>query len=276
MADIDMGRYRVQPRRPAGLDRIDPDEGRKQDGPRRAAIEATFAADLSRLRELQDRLFAERRRALLVVLLAIDTGGKDSTINRVFSGVNPQGCFVRSFDVPSEEERRHDFLWRVHPHVPPAGMIGIFNRSHYEDVTVPRVRGAIDDQEVTRRYEHIRAFERLLRDSGTSVLKFHLRISKDEQARRLLERIDDPAKHWKFNPGDLDDRARWGDYQAAFEEAIHATTTDDAPWHVVPANAKWYRDAVIARAVVEALEALDPRFPAPVDDIEQYRARIEA
>lgn len=274
--ELDLDRYRARPRATGALAGIAADEADGVGKKDRAAIETARDADLDRLRALQERLYAERRRALLVVLLATDTGGKDSTIDHVFSGVNPQGCRVTSFGVPSADELAHDFLWRVHPHAPARGMIGIFNRSHYEDVTVPRVAGASDAAEWARRYEHIRNFESLLADAGTRVLKFHLRVSRAEQARRLLDRVDDPAKHWKFNPQDLEDRARWDDYQRAFEEAIAATTTDAAPWYVVPANHKWFRDAIVARAVVSALEEMDPRYPPPVDDIAQYRARIEA
>ena len=274
--ELDLGRYRVQPRAGLPLKDIDPAEGDHIGKKRRAAIEAERDADLARLRELQARLYAERRQALLVVLLAIDTGGKDSTVDHVFSGVNPLGCQVTNFGVPTEAEAAHDFLWRIHPHVPAKGSLGIFNRSHYEDVTAPRVSGAIDSAEWTRRYEHIRHFERLLTDTGTRVLKFHLRISKDEQARRLLDRVNDPAKHWKFNPHDLDDRQRWGDYQQAFEEALNATSTEQAPWYVVPANTKWFRDAIVARALVGTLDEMDPQYPEPVKDIEQYRARIAA
>jgi PPK2 family polyphosphate:nucleotide phosphotransferase len=272
--EIDLERYRVQPRASTSLADFDPAEAGGIGKKRRAAIEAERDADLARLRELQERLYAERKRSLLVVLLAADTGGKDSTIDHIFSGVNPQGCRVTSFGVPTAEEAAHDFLWRIHPHTPAKGQIGIFNRSHYEDVTAPRVSGAIDVAEWTRRYEHIRHFEQLLTDAGTHVVKFHLRISEDEQAARLLDRINDPVKHWKFNPHDLADRARWDDYQMAFEEALNATSTQHAPWYVVPANAKWLRDAIVARAVSATLENMDPRYPQPVANIEQYAAEI--
>jgi PPK2 family polyphosphate:nucleotide phosphotransferase len=273
---IDLEQYRVQPRASTALADVDPAEADAIGKQGRATIEAERDADLAQLRELQERLYAERTQALLVVLLATDTGGKDSTIARVFSGVNPQGCRVTSFGVPTPEEAAHDFLWRIHPHAPAKGQIGVFNRSHYEDVTAPRVSGAIDAAEWTRRYEHIRHFEQLLTDAGTRVVKFHLRISKDEQAARLLDRVKDPAKHWKFNPHDLADRARWDDYQLAFEEALNATSTPHAPWYVVPANAKWLRDAIVARAIVTTLEQMNPRYPQPVEHIEQYAAEIEA
>jgi PPK2 family polyphosphate:nucleotide phosphotransferase len=267
--DLNVERFRVQPGDHFHLSDIDPDAaGGVRD--LRTDIEALQTETLAELRDLHDRLWAEQQRALLIVLLAIDTGGKDSTVNRIFSGINPQGCRVVSFGVPSTEERQHDFLWRVHYRVPRSGMIGIFNRSHYEDVTVVRVHGAIDQAEWERRYEHIRAFERLLHDTGTAILKFHLRISKDEQARRLRDRLEDPQKHWKFDPNDLREREKWDEHQAAFEDAINATSTDDAPWYVIPANSKWYRDALVTRVIVERLREMNPHFPPPVEGLEQY------
>jgi PPK2 family polyphosphate:nucleotide phosphotransferase len=204
------------------------------------------------------------------MLLAIDTGGKDSTVERIFSGLNPQGCNVSSLGAPTPEEQSHDYLWRIHQHVPAKGIIGIFNRSHYEDVTVPRVHRQIDRKTCERRYGHIRDFERMLVETGTTILKFHLRISKDEQAERLRDRLEDPTKHWKFDPSDLAERKRWDDYQQAFEDAIAATTTDHAPWYVVPANRKWYRDAIIARVIVDTLRSMNPQYPPPVADLSSY------
>ncbi|MDQ3548183.1 MAG: polyphosphate kinase 2 family protein [Chloroflexota bacterium] len=269
MAKLDIGQYRVRPGEPFELASIDPDAAKAlKDG--RGEFEAARDADLADLRDLHERLFAEGEQALLIVMLAIDTGGKDSTIDRIFSGLNPQGCVVSGFRAPTEEELARAFLWRIHQRVPRKGQIGIFNRSHYEDVTVPRVRGWIDEAVWERRYAHILDFESLLVESGTAIVKFHLRISKDEQAERLQDRLDDPSKHWKFDPNDLADRKRWDDYQRAFEEAIAATSTDDAPWYVVPANSKWYRDAIVARAVVERMRRLDPQYPPPVEGIERY------
>jgi len=269
MAKLDIEQYRVRPGKAFELERIDPGVANAFRD-EREAYEAARDAALTELRELHERLYAEREQALLIVMLAIDTGGKDSTIDRIFSGLNPQGCVVSSFGVPTEEERAHDFLWRIHRRMPRKGQIGIFNRSHYEDVTVQRVHEWIDKPIWERRYEHILDFESLLVESGTSVVKFHLRISKEEQAQRLKERLDDPTKHWKFNPDDLAERKRWDDYQEAFEDAIVATSTDDAPWYVVPANSKWYRDAVVARAVVEQMRKLAPQYPSPVEGIERY------
>jgi PPK2 family polyphosphate:nucleotide phosphotransferase len=269
MVELDIEQYHVRPGTDFRLVSVDP-EAAQPWKPHRDEIVARRRADLAELRELHERLFAEGKQALLIVMLAVDAGGKDSTIDRIFSGLNPQGCVVSNFRAPTEDERAHDFLWRIHARVPRRGQIGIFNRSHYEDVTVPRVHGHIDRAEVKRRYAHILDFEDLLVESGTAVVKFHLRISKEEQAERLQERLDDPSKHWKFDPNDLAERKRWDEYQQAFEEAIDATSTDRAPWYVVPANSKWYRDAVVARVVVEQMRRLDPQYPPPVEGIERY------
>jgi len=268
---IETERYRVTPGAPFRLADIDADDTKRAGVPERGAFDTGRETDLAAIGEMQERLYAERRQALLVVMLAIDTGGKDSTINRIFAGVNPQGCRVSSFGVPTQGEREHDYLWRVHLHVPPKGVIGIFNRSHYEDVVVPRVHGDIDQATLDRRYGHIRDFESLLVDTGTAIVKFHLHISKDEQAERLRDRLQDPTKHWKFNPNDLVERESWDTYQQAFEGAIAATTVDWAPWYVIPANRKWYRDAIIARVVADTLRAMNPQYPQPVSDLSSYR-----
>jgi PPK2 family polyphosphate:nucleotide phosphotransferase len=214
-----------------------------------------------RLAELQSHLWAESTRALLVVLQAMDTGGKDSTIRHVFTGVNPQGVKVWSFGVPSEIELDHDYLWRVHQRTPARGTITIFNRSHYEDVLVVRVRELVPEEQWSRRYDHIRDFERMLSDEGTVIVKLFLNISKEEQRVRLQERIDDPEKRWKFRLGDLDERRLWDQYQRAYEDALTRTSTEHAPWYVVPANVKWFRNLVVSRILVETLEAMDPRLP---------------
>ena len=270
MSTLNVERFKVLPGERYNLTSIDSnDSGLDSDGSR-SDIEGATANDLHRMRGFQERLYAESKRALLIVLLATDSGGKDSTTRRIFRGANPMGCIAVGFTRPTEREYRHDFLWRIHKHVPEHGNIGIFNRSHYEDVTVPRVNGNIERDEVLRRYEHIRAFESLLVDSGVTIRKFHLSISRDEQAERLQARLDDPSKHWKFDPSDLEDRERWYDYQAAFEEAINETTTDESPWYIVPANRKWFRDAVVARIVVETLEEMDPQYPEPVPGLDKY------
>jgi PPK2 family polyphosphate:nucleotide phosphotransferase len=267
---LTVDQYRVLPGQRFSFNTLDPGEAKSISKKDRARIEEAQEDDRRELRALQERLYAEKTRSLLIILLAIDGGGKDSTINRIFSGINPQGCNVTSFGVPDSNERAQDFLWRIHRHAPRAGMIGIFNRSHYEDVTVVRVNGWIDRDTWIARYEHIRAFERLLHDRGTRVLKFHLSISRDEQASRLRDRLEDPDKHWKFDPDDLRERERWDEHQAAFEDAVNATSTDDAPWYIVPANSKWYRDAIVTRVIVERLREMNPRYPPPIEGIEQY------
>jgi PPK2 family polyphosphate:nucleotide phosphotransferase len=217
-----------------------------------------------RLETLQEVLYAEGRHRLLIVLQAMDTAGKDSTIRHVFQGVDPLGVRVTCFRTPTPRELSRDFLWRVHQHVPGAGEIGIFNRSHYEDVLITRVNGWIDATECKRRYRQINDFERMLAETGTTILKFYLHISKDEQKTRLEARRDTPHKQWKFQPGDLAARAQWDDYMAAYEAALSATSTAHAPWHVVPANSKLARNLMISRLLIEALEGLQMRYPDPV------------
>ena len=211
--------------------------------------------------ELQDQFAADRRHAMLVILQGIDTSGKDGTVRSVFSETDPLTCNAVGFGVPSEEERDHDYLWRCHAQLPRKGDIVIFNRSYYEDVLVVRVRGFAPEETWKRRYDHINAFEKMLTDEGTIILKFFLHISKEEQRERLQARIDDPTKQWKFRAADLDERKRWDEYQQAFEDMIDRCNTEAAPWHVVPADKKWYRDAVIAKAIVDKLESLSLRYP---------------
>ncbi len=213
------------------------------------------------LAELQNRLFASGQHALLVVLQAMDTGGKDGAIRKVFDSVNPQGVQVVSFKTPTVHELARDFLWRVHQNVPAKGMIGIFNRSHYEDVLIGRVAKLASRQAIDERYEHINAFERLLTDTGTVVLKFYLHISRDEQKVRLEARLADPMKQWKFSSGDLPVREQWEQYMKAYELALSRCNTAYAPWYIVPANKKWYRDLVITRAIVDSLRGLDLKYP---------------
>ena len=225
------------------------------------ATKAETVAIAKEIDRLQDVLYAEGKRALLVILQGTDTSGKDGTIRGVFNETGPLGVTVHAFRSPSEEERAHDYLWRVHHVCPKRGTIGIFNRSHYEEVLVVKVRGYAPADEIERRYEQINAFERMLVENGTTILKFMLHISKKEQAKRLQERLDDPRKHWKFNPGDLDDRAHWDDFQTAYETALARCSTPHAPWHVIPADRKWARNAVIARVVRATLEKMDPQYP---------------
>ncbi len=221
--------------------------------------------------ELQERLYAEDKHKVLIVLQAMDTGGKDGVIKSVMRGVNPQGCQVASFKVPTPEELAHDFLWRVHSRVPGRRFITIFNRSHYEDVLVVRVHNLVPEDVWRQRYEQINNFEKLLADTGTLILKFYLHISKDEQKRRLEARRDTPEKRWKFAVGDLKERAYWNDYMQAYEEALSRCSTPWAPWYVVPANKKWYRDLVVARILVEKLKALDMRYPEAPEGIEEIQ-----
>lgn len=230
-----------------------------------AGVAATEAR-LADLDELQIRLYAESKRSLLIVLQAMDTGGKDGAIKSVFTHVNPQGCAVTSFKAPSSSELARDYLWRVHANVPPRGTIGIFNRSHYEDVLVPAVKGWLPKERIKARYAHINAFEQMLCEEGTTILKFMLHISKDEQRERLVARQDDAAKHWKFNAGDLEARKDWDAYQKAYEETIAATSTEHAPWYVVPADRKWFRNYVLADVIVGALERMKPEFPEAAVD----------
>ncbi|HUO47112.1 MAG TPA: polyphosphate kinase 2 family protein [Acidimicrobiia bacterium] len=261
-----MDRYRVQPGHEVRLDEQDPDDESAFTAGKKQGEKAASAATRN-LEQMQELLYANGRQRLLVVLQAMDTGGKDGTIRRVFDGVNPVGVKVASFKKPTEIDLAHDYLWRVHPHVPGNGEITIFNRSHYEDVLVVRVNGLVPPERWGRRYDHIVAFERMLVEEGTTIVKFFLHISREEQRSRLQERIDDPQKHWKFAPGDLEERKKWADYQHAYEDALSRTSTDFAPWYVVPANRKWYRDLVVGTVLVETLQGLNLTYPEPETDI---------
>jgi PPK2 family polyphosphate:nucleotide phosphotransferase len=257
--DPDYPRYRVEPGSRLRLAEVDADESehyrRKKD------VADALKQQRERIADLQARLYGEKRHSLLIVLQAMDTGGKDGTIKGVFQGVNPQGCQVWSFKAPSNEEADHDFLWRYHQKVPPRGMIHIFNRSHYEDVLIVRVKGLVPEATWRPRYQAINQFEQALTLAGVTVLKFMLHISKDEQKRRLESRLADPDKRWKFSANDLKERALWDGYQHAFEDAISECTTPYAPWYVIPANKKWYRNLVVARTIADTLAAMDPRYP---------------
>jgi len=222
---------------------------------------ADIAEDAKAIDALQDRLFAEGKRALLVVLQGIDCAGKDGTIRAVFNTCGPIGVNVDPFKAPSPEELSHDYLWRVHKVVPGKGLIGIFNRSHYEDVLIAKVKKFAAPEEIERRYEEINQFEKMLSQNGTRILKFMLNISKDEQAVRLRDRVATPEKRWKFNPADLEDRKLWDDYMAAYEIMIERCSTPHAPWHVIPSDRNWVRNAAIARIVRETLEEMDPHYP---------------
>jgi len=223
-----------------------------------------LATLVERLAVLHNRLYAEGRRSVLLVLQGMDASGKDGVIRSVLTGLNPQGCRVEAFKAPTTDELAHDFLWRVHARCPARGEIGIFNRSHYEDIVAVRVRNLAGEKVWSKRYAHILAFERLLTDEGTSVVKVFLHESRDEQRKRLQARVDDPEKRWKFRLGDLDDRAKWDDFQRAYEDAIRETSTEHAPWFVVPADHNWSRNLCVAEILVDALERLDPKLP-PAD-----------
>ena len=223
---------------------------------------------LARLTDLQERLWAEAAHAVLVVIQGIDAAGKDGTIRVIAGALNPQGTPVASFKAPTPLELAHDYLWRVHQRVPAKGEIGIFNRSHYEDVLIVRVHGLVPEKRWRRRYEHIRSFEKMLTDEGVTVVKFFLAIDRDEQRARFQDRVDDPTKRWKFNPGDLAERARWGDYRAAFEEMLEETSTAYAPWYLVPANRNWLRNLAVGEILADTLDALKPVYPPAAPGVE--------
>lgn len=260
-------RFRVEPGERVHLAKRDPAEA----FPDREAAETKSRQDAEAINDLQDKLYAERRRALLVVLQGTDTAGKDGTIRHVFSATGPLGVTVTSFRRPSEEELAHDFLWRAHRACPRRGFIGIFNRSHYEDVLVGRVRKLAPAEEIDARYEQINAFEKMLAQNGTAILKFMLHISRNEQAERLQDRLDKVKSRWKFDPGDLEDRKQWDAYQSAYEVMLTRCSTAWAPWHVIPADRKWARNAAIAAIVRETLEAMDPRYPQPDWDPKDFK-----
>ena len=261
-----MKNHRVKPGSKVVLSKIDPDSTPGFKGNRKEASERLLKLN-GRLEVLQESLWAEHQRKVLVVLQGMDTSGKDGTISHVFEGVNPLGVRAVAFKAPTAEELAHDFLWRIHAKLPGAGEMVIFNRSHYEDVLVARVDSLVQPGVWRRRYEQINDFERLLAETGTIILKFFLHISKDEQKERLQARLDDPLKRWKFRKGDLDDRALWDDYRQAYEEALARTSQKNARWYIVPADKKWYRNLVVATVLVKALEDLKIQVPEPEEDL---------
>jgi PPK2 family polyphosphate:nucleotide phosphotransferase len=252
---------RVEPGKRPGLASRDP--GSRLGFGDKATGLARLDGLIEELGHLHTRLWAEATRSVLLVLQGLDAAGKDGTIGHVLTGVNPQGCRVVSFRAPGGAELGHDYLWRVHAACPARGELGIFDRSHYEDVVAVRVRELVPAEVWKRRFRHIREFERLLADEGTTLVKVFLDVSRDEQAQRLQERLDNPEKAWKFRPGDLDDRARWDEYVAAYEDAIAETSTGWAPWHIVPADHNWVRNLAVAELLVDALRRLDPKLPEP-------------
>ncbi|MBX3616799.1 polyphosphate kinase 2 family protein [Nitrosomonas sp.] len=270
-----MKNHRVPPESRLNLSEINPSDTGDYQKSGKSKAKAVTGKLVDKLDTLQEHLYANNNRALLIVLQGMDTSGKDGTIKHVMSGVNPQGCKVVTFKTPSTEELGHDFLWRVHQKAPAKGQIGIFNRSHYEDVLITRVHGLISDKVVKQRFNQINEFEELLVESGTTILKFFLHISKDEQKKRLEERINNPEKRWKFSTGDLEERKFWSQYIHAFETMLAATSTRHAPWYIVPANHKWYRNLVIADRIVDALECMKLTSPPPAADINFDTLKIE-
>ena len=267
-----MKRYRVKPGSRVELSKWNPDDSSAFKGSEKKEVKRV--AELKeKLDELQQLLYAERKHKLLIVLQGMDTSGKDGTIRHIFDGVSPQGIRVASFKAPSPEELDHDYLWRVHRHVPGKGEIVIFNRSHYEDVLAVRVLKLAPKEVWSRRFEHLNSFERMLTDEGVRILKFYLNISQKEQKKRLQDRLDQPDKHWKISPSDFETRKLWPGYTKAFEDAMGKTSTDYAPWYIVPANQKSYRNLVISTILVETLKGLKMRYPEPELNAEEIRLK---
>jgi len=267
-------RFKVSPGTKVKLKKFDPSFKDGHEG-RKSALEE-IAKYQAKLCELQDVLYAERKHSLLICLQAMDTGGKDGTINHVLSAMNPQGCRVAAFKEPSAEELAHDFLWRVHKAAPANGEVVIFNRSHYEDVLVVRVHNLVPKDVWSLRYDQINAFEKGLAEHDTQILKFYLHISKAEQLKRFKQRLDTPSKYWKISEADYTERGYWNDYVAAYEEALSRCSTEHAPWFIIPANHKWFRDLAIARIVVEHLETLKMKYPKPTVDLAHIRREYHA
>jgi PPK2 family polyphosphate:nucleotide phosphotransferase len=270
-----MKQYRVKPGQKIDLSEFDPADTGEFKGSKQEGLAAL--GDLTRqLEPLQELLYAGRQHKVLVVLQAMDTGGKDGTIRRVFEGVNPQGVRVASFKVPSPAELDHDYLWRIHKEAPARGEIVIFNRSHYEDVLVVRVHDLVSQKVWKARYEQINDFERMLAEEGTTILKFFLHITPAEQKKRLSARLKDEHKQWKFNPGDLKERELWKQYMRAYEDVLSKTSTEAAPWYVIPGNKKWYRDWLVSTILVQTLQDLKMEYPKPAFDIAAALRDLEA
>ncbi len=264
-------RYRVRPGTEVSLADVDPGDTADI---KKSDADDLLAAEKAKLEGLQYRLYAEGKCALLACLQGPDAAGKDGAIRHVFSGINPQGCRVQAFKEPTSHELDHDFLWRIHLHTPCQGQITVFNRSHYEDVLIVRVKNLVPEPVWRERYSLINAFERLLADRGTKILKFFLHISKEEQLERFEKRLSDPEKHWKISEADYTEREFWDDYIRAFEEALSRCSTDEAPWFVIPANHKWARNVIIARILRECLEDMNPQIPEPTVDLKDIRKRF--
>jgi PPK2 family polyphosphate:nucleotide phosphotransferase len=267
-------RFMVKPGSTVTLGKIDP-AFTGEDENHKSAL-AQIDKDRERLAALQYLMYAEDKHSLLIVLQALDAGGKDGTVNHVVSAMNPQGCSVANFKAPTPEERAHDFLWRVHPHVPRTGRIAVFNRSHYEDVLIVRVHKMVPKEVWSARYDLINAFEAGLAGNGTRILKFFLHISPEEQLARFKARLDDPGRNWKISDADYAERQYWNDYTAAFDEALSRCSTQEAPWFVIPANHKWFRNLAVARIIVETLEGLAMQMPKPTVDLAAIRKKYHA
>ena len=273
--DSRMENYLVQPGKKFKLSSIDSGEiGKFTSDTGREECETKTAELKKRLMKLQEQLFASAPRGLLIVLQAMDGSGKDSATKQLFAGCSPNGVRVSYFKAPTALELSHDYLWRVHQQCPPRGIIGIFNRSHYEDVLITRVHALVSEKTVQQRFEQIRNFEQMLVESGTTILKFHLRISKAEQAIQLQERVDDPTKRWKFNPGDLEERKSWDKYMSAYQDALEATSTVTAPWYAVPSDKRWYRNYVMTGIIVAALEGMKLTYPAGSPDVDWANLKV--
>jgi PPK2 family polyphosphate:nucleotide phosphotransferase len=264
-------RFRVTPGSKVKLSKVDASFKDEHESHEHAMPEIEKYAQ--KLHDLQYLMYAEDRRSLLICLQGRDAAGKDGTINHVLSAMNPQGCTVTGFKVPTKEEAAHDFLWRYHQHTPGRGHVAIFNRSHYEEVLVQRVHNMVPKSVWSQRYEHINDFERMLAENGTHILKFYLHIDPEEQLERFKQRIVDPARHWKISDGDYAERPFWDDYTKAFEAALERCSTDHAPWFIIPSNHKWFRNLAISRIVAETLESLNMKFPAPTVDIDEIKKK---
>jgi PPK2 family polyphosphate:nucleotide phosphotransferase len=267
-------KFVVEPGAKVRLDELDPSFTGKHES--EAEAKSAILDDLDRLRKLQYRLYAEHERSVLIVLQAADAGGKDGTVRHVFGAFNPQGASVHAFKVPTAEEAAHDFLWRVHAATPARGHIAIFNRSQYEDVLVTRVHGLVPEDVWRKRYDRINEFEKNLAQAGTHILKFFLHISPDEQLRRFKKRLDDPQSWWKLNESDYAERERWHDYRKAYEDALEHCSTKRAPWYVIPADHKWFRNLAVARIVADTLDELDLQLPKPAADLDAIRRAYDA
>jgi PPK2 family polyphosphate:nucleotide phosphotransferase len=269
-----MEAYRVTSSKKIKLDAVDPNDTSEFKGTKKDGL--AKLADLSKkLDRLQEILYAQHKHRVLVVIQAMDTAGKDGTIRSVFDGVNPQGVRVASFKAPTVEELDHDYLWRIHRQTPAKGEIVIFNRSHYEDVLVVRVHGLAAESVWSKRFRQINQFEKTLAEEGTTILKFFLHIDLDEQKQRLLDRINDPTKQWKFNPGDLEERKLWPAYMEAYQDVLNKTSTSWAPWYIIPANRNWYRNLMVSSILVNTLQKLKLEYPPAVENIASYAHELE-